>query len=263
MADFNFNWLALLPLAYAVIVLIVGAIVVKVILGILKKALAKTSLDEALHTFVMNVVKVALWLIIIVTVLGQLGVPTSTFVAVIGACGAAIALALKDSLSNVAGGILILINRPFRKGDYIEVAGTAGSVDKIDLMTTTLKSPDNKVITIPNGSISTSVLTNFSREDLRRVDCDFGIGYENDIEQARKVILEVAGRNSRILTQPATVVVVTAHGDNCVDLQCRAWSSSADYWDVKFYLEEEVKNAFDAAGINIPYPQVDVHMINQ
>lgn len=251
----------LIPLFWAIIILIAGAVVIKIVNKVLNKALAKMGVDEALHTFIKNVVKVIIWIVVIITALGKLGIPTATFVTVIGACGAAIALALKDSLGNIAGGILIFINKPFKKGDYIDLNGVTGNVDKIDLLVTTLKTPDNKVITVPNGNISTGVLINYSREELRRVDCTFGIGYGDSIQKARDVILAVVSSNSLIHIEPAPQVLVVNHGDSSVDLECRVWCDSRDYWDIKFFLEENVKIAFDEAGISIPFPQVDVHVV--
>lgn len=249
------------PIAIAIVIVIAGAIVVKAIMKLMTKALAKTSIDPALHSFIKNIVKVALWLLIIVTALGKLGIPTSTFVTVIGACGAAIALALKDSLSNVAGGILILITKPFGKGDYIEAGGAAGTVEKIDLMSTTLKTPDNKIVRVPNSNMSTSVVTNYSESGMRRVDNDFGIGYECDIDKAREIILSVIRKNELTVVEPAPEVLVGDHGDNAVTLHSRVWCKTSDYWTVYFYMQEEVKKAFDAENINIPYPQVDLHVI--
>jgi len=183
------------------------------------------------------------------------------FVTVIGACGAAVALALKDSLGNVAGGILILVNKPFGKGDFIDIAGTTGVVDKIDLLVTILKTPDNKVVSVPNGNISTSVLTNYSREELRRVDCVFGIGYEASIGKARETIANVADSCPLILKDPGKQIIVNSQGDSSVNMESRVWCKSSDYWDVKFFMEENLKIAFDEANITIPYPQMDVHII--
>ncbi len=258
--NFDFNLSSFMPILTALLVVIAGAVIIKVILKIVGGALQKTKIDGAIHSFIKNVIKVLLWLVVIVTALGKLGIPTSTFVTVIGAGGAAIALALKDSLSNVAGGILILINKPFGKGDYISVAGTEGSVEEIDLLTTSLKTIDNKVVIIPNGSVSTSVLTNYSKEKLRRVDCLFGIGYDDDIDRAKEVLAEVAKSCPQALDTPATDIMVAEHGESAVILACRIWTKNSDYWTVKFFMEENVKKAFDTAGINIPYPQVDVHM---
>lgn len=263
MFDLKVLWEMCSPIVIALAIFVIGAIAIKIILKVLKRALQKTPVDQALHTFIGNVVKVILWLMVIVTALGKLGIPTSTFVTVIGACGAAIALALKDSLSNVAGGILILLNKSFGKGDYIEVSGVSGSVDSIDLLTTILRTVDNKVVSIPNGSISTSVLTNYSKENLRRVDCQFGIGYDSDIDVVKRVLQDVVNSCQQALNEPATFIGVNSHGDNAVLIDCRVWTRNTDYWQVKYYLEENVKKAFDAAGISIPFPQVDVHMIEK
>ncbi len=263
MFDLKVLWEMCSPIVIALAIFVIGAIAIKIILKVLKRALQKTPVDQALHTFIGNVVKVILWLMVIVTALGKLGIPTSTFVTVIGACGAAIALALKDSLSNVAGGILILLNKSFGKGDFIEVSGVSGSVDSIDLLTTILRTVDNKVVSIPNGSISTSVLTNYSKENLRRVDCQFGIGYDSDIDVVKRVLQDVVNRCQQALNEPATFIGVNSHGDNAVLIDCRVWTRNTDYWQVKYYLEENVKKAFDAAGISIPFPQVDVHMIEK
>ena len=250
-----------LSIAKALTILIVGVIVIKIVLGILGKALNKTRLDAALHTFMINTVKAVLWIIIIASILGTFGIPTGTFVAVLGACGAAVALALKDSLGNIAGGILILINKPFKKGDFIDIGGTTGVVDSIDLLVTILKTVDNKVVSVPNGTITTGILINYSREETRRVDCVFGIGYECSIGKAKDVISAVVDANSDILREPSPVIAVESQGDSSVNIVCRVWCKNSDYWDIKFYLEENVKIAFDEADINIPFPQMDVHVI--
>ncbi len=251
------------PIVIALLIIIIGAFIVKAVMKLMTKALEKTKIDPALHTFIKNIIKVALWLLIIVTALGKLGIPTSTFVTVIGACGAAIALALKDSLSNVAGGILILVTKPFGKGDYIEAGGAAGTVDKIDLLSTTIKTIDNKIVRVPNSNMSTSVVTNYSEATDRRVDLDFGIGYECDIDKAREIILRVAKANELVFSDPEPVVYVKEHADSAVIMHSRTWCKTADYWTVYFYMQEQVKKAFDAENINIPYPQVDLHVINK
>ncbi|MFR1723729.1 mechanosensitive ion channel family protein [Emergencia timonensis] len=245
----------------AVITLILGWIAIKIILRIEKKALAKSRLDEALHLFILKGTKVVLWILVIIAILPNLGISTGSFVAVLGAAGAAIALALKDSLGNIAGGIIILINKPFSRGDTIEVAGTMGMVDSIDLLTTQLHTFDNKVVTIPNGTITMSVLINYSQEDTRRVDCVFSISYEADILKAKEILLNVISCNPDILGEPAPIVGVASHGDNAVILDLKVWCSTESFFDVKYYLEENVKLAFDEAGIGIPYPQMDIHLV--
>lgn len=251
----------LLAILWALLILLIGYIAIRIITSITAKALKRTKLDEALHTFILSAVRVLLWIIVIITCLSSLGIPTSTFVAVLGACGAAIALALKDSLSNIAGGILLMANKPFSKGDFVDIHGTTGVVDSIDLMTTTLKTYDNKVICIPNGSITTGVLINYTKEKLRRVDRDYAISYGDDIGKAREVILAVAAANDTIKTEPEPSVKVTAHGDNAVILTCYVWCDTEDYWDVRFFMDENVKIAFDEAGLSIPFPQMDVHIV--
>lgn len=247
----------------AAIVFFIGWIVIRILLRIEKKTLEKTQLDEALHLFIVKATKVILWIILVITVLQKLGISTTSLVTVLGAGGAAIALALKDSLGNIAGGLIILVNKPFHRGDTIEVAGTSGVVDSIDLLTTQLHTFDNKVVTIPNGTITTSVLTNYSREDTRRVDCVFSISYSADIEEARALMEAVAASCEEILAEPAPLIGVASHGEHAVLMDFRVWCRTEHYYDVKYFLEENVKLAFDEAGINIPYPQLDVHILKK
>ena len=242
--------------------LVIGWIVIVVALRILKKALEKSRLDEALYAFILNSLKAVFWIILIIIVLTELEVPTTSLVAVLSAGGAAIALALKDSLGNVAGGLIILINKPFSKDDTVEIDGMTGVVDSIDLLTTRLHTFDNKVVTIPNGIITTSILVNYSREDLRRVDCLFGISYQADIETAKEILQKVADGCPGALKERPFVIGVSEHGDHAVLLDLKVWCSTEDYYDVKYYLEEQVKKAFDQAGIEIPYQQMDVHIIH-
>lgn len=247
--------------AGALIVLLVGLLLIKLIIRFTKKTLAKTALDEAIHQFVLSALRIALYLVLVVVLLGVLEVPTTPLVTVLGAGGAAIALALKDSLSNIAGGLLILVNQPFKKGDVIDTAGISGSVEHIDLFVTTLKTPDNKVISIPNGTITTSVIVNYSREASRRVDCKFGIAYDADITEARNVLLAMADSHPDIYKDPAPFVGVSNHGDSAVLLDLKVWCDTANYFDVQYFLYEEAKRAFDEADISIPYPQMDVRVV--
>lgn len=247
--------------AGALIVLLVGLLLIKLMIGITRKALAKTVLDEAIHQFVLSALRIALYLVLVVVLLGVLEVPTTPLVTVLGAGGAAIALALKDSLGNIAGGLLILVNQPFKKGDVIDTAGISGSVEHIDLFVTTLKTPDNKVISVPNGTINTSVIVNYSREASRRVDCKFGIAYDADITKARNVLLAVADSHPDIYKDPVPFVGVSTHGDSAVTLDLKVWCDTANYFAVQYFLYEEVKRAFDEADISIPYPQMDVHVV--
>ena len=242
------------------ILLALGLAVIKIIMIITRKALAKGNSDPVIYTFVINAVKAVLIITLITMALGVMGVQMTTIIAVIGAAGAAIALALRDSLANIAGGIMIIITQPFSKDDLIDVGDVSGKVENIDLFLTTLKTYDNKTITIPNGLINTSILVNHSKEDLRRVDCTFGIGYNNDISKAKSILQNLCDSNSMIHKEPAPLIGVANHGNNAVILDLKAWCNTDDYWDVKYYLEENVKLAFDEQNIEIPYPQMDVHL---
>ena len=241
-------------------IIIVGLIIIKLALKITRKALVKTTLDGAMYKFVLNVIKAVLGVVLIVVSLGYLKVPTAPLVTVLGAGGAAIALALKDSLGNIAGGIIILANKPFKKGDVIDVAGTEGIVDSIDLFVTTLKTFDNKVVTVPNGTVTTSVIVNYSMEDMRRVDCVFGVSYDSDISAAKDVLLAVAESSPDILMEPAPIIGVAEYQESSIALDLKVWCETSRYYDVKYYLEEEVKAAFDKAKITIPYPRMDVRV---
>ena len=192
--------------------------------------------------------------------LSVLGVSPSTIIAVVGAAGAAIALALRDSLANIAGGVMIIITKPFSQNDFIDVGEVSGKVEQIDLFLTTLKTYDYKTITIPNGIINTSILVNHSLEDKRRVDCVFGIGYDNDIQKVKNILYDICETNQDILKEPEPLIGIAEHGQNAVMVDMKVWCKTEAYWDVKYFLEENVKLAFDENGINIPYPQLDVHL---
>lgn len=245
------------------ILLAVCLILLKIILKITKKALDRSSLDSVLYSFVINSIKVAGCIIIVTMCLSIIGVQISTIIAVVGAAGAAIALALKDSLANVAGGVMIIVTKPFKKDDIIDIGDVSGKVKDIDLFLTTLRTFDNKTITIPNGVINTSVLINHSREGVRRVDCKFSIGYDSDINEVKKLLKKICDGNDMILREPEPVIGVSEHGQNAVIMDLLAWCDTADYYTVKYYLEEKAKEVFDDNGIDIPYPQMDIHIQKQ
>ncbi len=244
-----------------VALLVLGFIAIKVIVYLTKRTMKKSSLDASLYKFVLNGVKAVLYITLITMALSILGVSPTTIVTVVGAAGAAIALALKDSLANIAGGMMIMMTKPFSKEDYIDVGNVSGKVEHIDLFLTTLRTYDYKTITIPNGLINTSILVNHSKEDIRRVDCVFGIGYDNNIGEAKEILENVCSANSDILSEPGPVIGVSSHGDSAVMIDLKVWCRTEQYWDIKYFLEENVKIAFDEHGINIPYPQIDVHMV--
>lgn len=243
-----------------VLLIVIGLIAIKMILKVTRKALDKSSSDPVIYTFVVNSIKLIAVITLITMGLDIIGVQMSTIIAVIGAAGAAVALALRDSLANIAGGIMIIITQPFNKDDLIDVGEVSGKVENIDLFLTTLKTYDNKTITIPNGMINTSILINHSKEDIRRVDCTFGIGYNNDIAKAKAILRNVCDAEPAIFSEPAPLIGVANHGDNAIMIDLKVWCKTDDYWDVKYFLEENVKLAFDEHNIEIPYPQMDVHL---
>lgn len=251
----------LTQIGLAAATLFVGWILISLLLRIVKKGLERSKLDEALYLFVLRAVKIILWVVLIIAVLPRFGVNPASLVTVLGAAGAAIALALKDSLANVSSGIIILTTKPFSKGDTIELDGTVGVVDSIDLLTTQLHTFDNKVVTIPNGTVTSEILINYSREEMRRVDCVFSISYEADLARAKEILYEVSAENELIYKEPEPVVGVASQGQHAIILDLKVWCSTENYFDVKYYLEESVKLAFDRANIGIPYPQMDIHMV--
>ncbi|UTW06831.1 mechanosensitive ion channel family protein [Pseudomonas benzenivorans] len=218
------------------------------------------NVDRALHSFIGSLASIALKVMLLVSVASMVGVETTSFIAAIGAAGLAIGLALQGSLANFAGGVLILLFRPFRAGDWIEGQGVAGTVDSIHIFHTTLKTADNKVVIVPNGSLSNSHITNYSREPKRRAEIKVGIDYAADINKAREVLLKIA-EDLRVLKDPAPVVYVVGLGDNSVDLSLRVWVETGDFWPVTFEFTELVKERFDEAGIGIPFPQRVVHLV--
>lgn len=244
-----------------VILIVIGLLVTKLVLKITKKALSKSRLDEAMHKFIITALKYTMYVLVLIIVLTSLNVPTAPLLTVLGAGGAAIALALKDSLGNIASGVIILAHRPFGKGDEIEVAGTSGIVQSIDVMLTTIKTFDNKVITIPNSTITSSILTNYSREEIRRVDIDFLISYESDSAKAKDVILAIVETFPLVLKEPEARVLISGYMESGVSLTLRAWCSTENYYNVKAELVEQVRVAFKEADITIPYPHMDIRVV--
>ena len=230
------------------------------LVGILvTKFIGRSSLDETLSKFLVKVVNVILWVILIIAILNNLGVDTTSFVALFGAAGLAIGLAFKDTFSNIGAGILLMFFKPFKVGDFISAAGEMGSVDEINIFSTILTTPDNKQIIIPNSGIVGGNITNFSAKDTRRVDFVFGIGYDDDLKLAKSVLEEIVNADERVLKDPAAFVAVGELADSSVNFTVRVWANSSDYWGVHFDTIEKVKLAFDEKGISIPYPQVDMH----
>ena len=249
-----------LKLVAAIAVLIVGRWIAKGLTGFTEKMLNKRQVDPTIVSFVANLTYIALLVFVVLAALGQLGIQTTSFIAVIGAAGLAIGLALQGSLSNFAAGFLMIIFRPFKVGDFIEGAGVSGTVEKIQIFTTQLKTPDNKTIIIPNAKLSGDNIVNFSVKGTRRVDFVFGIGYDDDIDKARKIITDVIENDARVLKDPPPIIAVMELADSSVNFVVRPWVKVPDYWDLWFDVTETVKKRFDAEGISIPFPQRDVHL---
>ena len=246
----------------ALTIFIVGKWVAKKIANIVQRVLAKNNVDPAIQHFVGSLVSWVLIIFVVIASLGQLGIQTASFVAIVGAAGLAVGLALQGFLANFAAGVLILIFRPFKVGDFIEVAGVSGVVQKIQIFTTELHSPDNKKIIVPNGGVISGNITNYSANDTRRVDLVFGVGYGDDINAAKAVLQSVVAAEPKVLQDPAPTIAVVELADSSVNLVCRPWVNTADYWDVYFNITEAAKKALDAQGISIPFPQRDLHLHN-
>ncbi len=244
----------------AFVIFFVGRIVARAISGGLRRVMQKQEVDKILETFVSNLAYWLLMTFVIIAAINQLGIQTTSLIAVIGAAGLAVGLALQGSLSNFAAGVLIVLFRPYRVGDFVEAAGVSGSVMQVQILTTILKTPDNKQIIVPNSEIMSSIITNYSANETRRVDMVFGVGYNDDLDKVRTILEELVAADARILKDPACVINVHELADSSVNFVCRPWVKTADYWDVHWDLTEKVKKRFDQEGISIPYPQQDVHV---
>ena len=247
-------------LVFAIVIFLVGRWVVSGISKVLTKALNRSQLDDMLTNFVVSIVKTLLTLFVIVAALAQLGVDTTSLVALIGAAGLAVGLALKDSLQNFAAGVMLLIYKPFRVGDYVEAGGKAGIVEHINIFNTVFRATDNKEILIPNGNIYQDNIINHSARPTRRADMVFGIGYEDDIKLAQSVLEKLVEADERILKDPAPTVFITELGESSINFAVRPWVNTDDLWPVKWDMNQKVKLAFDEAGLSIPFPQMDVHL---
>jgi len=244
----------------AIATLVIGTWIAKWLAKSLGKALKKRSVDETLTKFVVSLAKIALIVFVVISAASQVGIETASFVAVVGAVGLAIGFALQGSLSNLASGVMLIIFKPVKVGDYIEGGGAAGVVESVGIFITTLQTPDNKVVYIPNSTLTGGNIINYSAKDKRRVDMVFGIGYNDDIDKAKNVIQSVLNSDSRILENPAPQIVVSELGDSSVNFNVRPWVNTPDYWNVYFETIEQIKKKFDEQNISIPFPQRDIHM---
>ena len=227
---------------------------------IVKKILTKRNADPTIVSFVASITYVALMTFVVIAVLARLGIQTASFIAILGAAGLAIGFALQGSLSNFAAGFLIIVFKPYRAGDYIEGGGTAGIVEEVRMFTTRLRTPDNKVVIVPNSKMTGDNIVNYSAKDTRRVDLVFGVGYGDDLQKVKQVLQDIVSSDERILKDPAPQIAVLELADSSVNFVCRPWVKTADYWDVYFDTTETVKKRFDQEGISIPFPQTDVHL---
>lgn len=244
---------------FALFVLLVGIVLSKILLKIIVKALKRTKIDPTICGFVKSLVKIVLYVIVFVIFLSLINVPMTSIITVLGTAGLAVGLALKDSLSNVAGGFIILFAKPLKAGDVIEFSGSTGRVEKVGILYTTLITYDNATVYIPNGKISDGQIINYSEQDTRRVDLEFSASYDADIDKVKSVLKNITDDYDKILKEPSCSIVVARHDDSAVVFYVRPWVKTEDYWTVKFYLTEEIKKQFDKNGIEIPYPQIDIH----
>lgn len=251
-----------LKIIIAVIVLIIGLRIIKSLVKIADKGMQKRNVDESLRPFLKSITSALLKVALFISVIQMVGIATTSFVAILGAAGLAVGLALSGTLQNFAGGVVILLLKPFKKGDWVEAQGYAGTVNEIQIFFTILKTPDNKTVVLPNGPLSTGSLVNYSTEPTRRVDMEFGIGYDDDIDKTKATLNKLIEADSRIHKDPAPAVLLGTLADSSVNFKVRVWCDAGDYWGIYFDFHEQVKKTFDAESIGIPYPQMDVHVHN-
>ncbi len=247
-------------LLLAIVVLLIGLWIIKLVVKALRKALEKGGVEISLQRFLTSLVSILLKALLFISVASMIGIASASFVAIMGAAVFAVGMALSGNLSNFAGGVLILLLKPFKVGDFINAQGHAGTVHAIQVFHTILKTPDNKTIIIPNGALSNGSIINFSTEPQRRVDMTFGIGYADDIQKAKDILNRLIQSDDRILKEPEPAIVVSELADSSVNFAVRAWCNAADYWGIFFDMQEKVKGAFDKEGVTIPFPQQELHV---
>ncbi|MCC5805714.1 MAG: mechanosensitive ion channel [Opitutales bacterium] len=247
----------------AILIFLIGKWVAGKLTSGMRTVMTKRNVDKVLIGFLSSLVYYVLIVLVAIAAIGQLGVETTSFIAMVGAAGLAVGFALQGSLANFAAGVLIIIFRPFKVGDFIDAGGTMGIVEEIGILFTEMRTPDNKKVIAPNASVMGKVITNFSSKDTRRVDLVYGVSYDDNLDKVIALIKEVLSEDKRILDDPAPTVGVLAHSDSSIDIAVRPWVNKADYWDVFFHLNLEMKKRFDAAGITIPFPQRDVHLFQE
>ena len=244
----------------AVVIFYVGKLVVGLVVRGIRKVMHAQEVDKTLETFVSNLVRMVLMVVVVIAAISRVGIETTSFIAIFGAAGLAVGLAMQGSLSNFAAGVLIVMFRPYRVGDFVEAAGIAGVVEQVQILTTVLKTGDNKQIIVPNGQIMESIITNYSANETRRVDLVVGVSYDDDLDMVRETIEQLVAAEDRILDEPACTIAVSALADSSVNFVVRPWVKTSDYWGVMFDLTEAIKKRFDKEGISFPFPQQDVHL---
>lgn len=247
----------------ALVILLIGGRIAKFCSNLTQKTFTKKKVDQAVGSFVASIIYALVLAVTILMALSQVGIETTSFIAILGAAGLAVGLALQGSLSNFASGVLIILLRPFKSGDYVEAGGKSGTVKKIEIFSTELRTPDNKVIIVPNSQIMSDAITNYSRESTRRIDLVIGVSYEADLRKTRAVLESVLKAETRLLNEPAYTIAVSELADSSVNFIVRPWVNSGDYWPTYWSLMENIKIALDDADIGIPYPQMDVHLHKQ
>ena len=251
-----------ISLFIALCILIIGRQVVKILIKVINSALERSKTEDTVRIFVTNLLNTLLMIVVFIAAINQLGIETTSIIAVLGAAGLAIGLALQGSLSNFAAGILIVIYRPYKVGDYIQADSHLGTVHDIQIFSTVLKTPDNKLVVVPNGSIMNGSIVNFSHQEERRIDLIASCSYEDDIDQVKSILADILSKDDRILSEPKPRIAVSELADSSVNFIVRPWVKNADYLNVYYSLLEEIKKRFDQEGISIPYPQSDVHIHN-
>ena len=252
-----------IKLATALAIFLVGKYVVRLVVKATATVMQKQEVDKTLETFICNLVRTVLMVVVIIAAIGAIGIETTSFIAIFGAAGLAVGLALQGSLSNFASGVLIILFRPYRVGDWIEAAGVSGGVEQVQILTTVLKTGDNKQIIVPNSQIMNSIITNYSANDTRRVDMVVGVSYDDDIDKVRKVLEELVAAEERVLPEPLPTIAVSALADSSVKFVVRPWVKTSDYWGVMFDMTEAIKKRFDKDNITFPFPQQDVHLYKE
>ena len=244
----------------AIAIFFIGKWVAKWIKRLVARGMTRAEVDPMIVSFTTSMIYIGLMVFVVIAALGEIGIQTTSFIAILGAAGLAIGLALQGSLANFAAGFLLIIFRPFKVGDVIEAAGVTGKVDEIQIFTTTLRTPDNKTIIIPNGKLGNDNIINYSTQETRRVDITVGVGYDSDLKQVREVLQDIVNADGRILRDPEPLIVVGELADSSINFFVRIWVKSADYWDVFYDANETIKTRLDEAGINIPYPTMDINL---